>query len=126
MHAGWVPLRSFYGPVQAQLEAKLHEKLSPVHLEVKNESHGAIENESHFHVLVVAEEFEGMRMLEQHRRVNTVLTDGESDLPFHSLRITSKTPTQWSASQAVPAAPTCKGGDGIIGKDGTMQQTSRR
>ena len=77
-------------------------------------------------MLVVAEEFEGMRMLQQHRRVNAVLTDGESELPFHSLRITSKTPTQWSASQAVPAAPSCKGGDGIMGKNGKMQQTSRR
>ena len=97
-----------------------------VHLEVKNESHGAIENESHFHVLIVAEAFEGMRMLEQHRRINAVLTGGDSELPFHSLRITSKAPTQWAGSQAVPAAPSCKGGDGIPGKDGQMQRTSRR
>lgn len=77
-------------------------------------------------MLVVAEEFEGMRMIQQHRRVNAVLTDGESELPFHSLRITSKTPTQWVASKEVPQAPSCKGGDGIMGKDGKMQQTSRR
>jgi BolA protein len=120
------PVRHFYGPVQQALETKLHESLAPLHLEVKNESHGAIENESHFHVLVVAEEFEGMRMVAQHRRVNSVLTEGGAELPFHSLRITSKTPTQWEGSQTAPAAPSCKGGDGIMGKDGKMQRTSSR
>ena len=45
------------------MEAKLQETLTPVHLEVKNESRGAIENESHFHVLVVAEDERTCRQL---------------------------------------------------------------
>ena len=120
------PLRLYHGPVQTALEAKLQDTMSPLHLEVKNESHGAVENESHFHVFVVAEEFEGMRMIAQHRRVNAVIKGDDKDLPFHSLRITSKTPSQWEESTEAPTAPSCKGGDGVMGKDGKMQRTTSR
>ena len=99
--------------VQRSVEARLREVLKPAHLEVTNESHGKIENESHFHVLVVADAFRGKNPLAQHRLVNSALSGEDGELPFHSLRITSKTPAQWSADPAAPSAPQCKGGDGL-------------
>ena len=106
---------SFYGPVQKIVEDKLHSAFSPIHLEVTNESHGKIENESHFHVFVVAEVFRGKKLLAKHRMVNGVFTTDEANLPFHSLRITAKTPEEWSAigGTEAPAPPQCKGGDGL-------------
>ena len=103
----------FYGPVQQSVETRLLSALNPSFLEVTNESHGKIENESHFHVLIVADDFEGKKLLAQHRLVNSVLAQENGELPFHSLRITSKTPAQWSADPAAPSAPQCKGGDGL-------------
>ena len=41
---------SFRGPMQEKVEAALTAHFSPVHLEVLNESHGRIEDESHFKV----------------------------------------------------------------------------
>ena len=44
--------------------------------------------------------------------VNAILAGEDGTLPFHALRITAKTPEQWSASSNVPKAPKCAGGDG--------------
>ena len=106
---------SFYGPVQKQLEATLNTAFSPLHIEVTNESHGPPENESHFHVLLVSSDFEGKRPVAQHRLVNSVLTEGRQELPFHSLRLTTRTPEQWANSKTAPGAPKCSGGDGLRG-----------
>jgi len=103
----------FRGPVQDHIETKLLAAVKPVHLEVHNESHGQAADESHFHVLVVADAFEGLRPLQRHRLINGLFTQEDGDLKFHSLRITAKTPAQWAASDQVPPAPKCSGkGDG--------------
>ena len=60
------------------IEQRLASELSPLHLEVTDESHmhnvpaGA---ESHFKVLVVSEQFDGERLVGRHRRINTLLND---------------------------------------------------
>ena len=74
--------------------------------------HGRVEDESHFHVLIVAPAFEGQALLDRHRAVQTLFTDDAGKLKFHALRITAKTPAQWAKTQTVPAAPKCSGGDG--------------
>ena len=74
--------------------------------------HGNIEDESHFHVLIVAPAFEGQALLDRHRAVQTLFTDDAGRLKFHALRITAKTPAQWAKTQSIPAAPQCSGGDG--------------
>eukprot|EP00959_Pyramimonas_sp_CCMP1952_P466686 9490373-Pyramimonas_sp.AAC.2 len=40
------------------------------HTQVTNESHGRQEDESHFHVLLVAEAFEGVNLIGRHRLVH--------------------------------------------------------
>mmetsp|Transcript_101576 Transcript_101576/g.291567 ORF Transcript_101576/g.291567 Transcript_101576/m.291567 type:complete len:166 (+) Transcript_101576:118-615(+) len=96
---------AFRGPVQEHIEAKIRAELMPEQLEVVNESHGRQSDESHFHVLVVSEAFEGLSPLARHRK------DGA--LKFHSLRITAQTPSGWARDSVVPSAPGCTGkGDG--------------
>ena len=102
----------FYGPVQQRVEAALADAFaSAALLEVTNESHGGVENESHFHVHVVSSAFAGTKLIERHRMVNAALTDDDGKLPFHSLRITALVDDDSGA--AAPDAPKCTGGDGL-------------
>uniref|UniRef100_A0A7S3V1W0 BolA-like protein n=1 Tax=Aplanochytrium stocchinoi TaxID=215587 RepID=A0A7S3V1W0_9STRA len=112
---------AFLGPVQQHIEKTLQEALNPTYLQITNESHGRKEDESHFHVLVVSKVFEENKsLIEKHRRVQSLFTDEEGKLKFHSLRITAKTPEQWEKSNKVQAAPKCTGkGDGRAPTDVT-------
>merc|ERR1711865_554675 len=104
---------AFRGPVQDHIEQTVTSSLDPVHLEVTNESHGRIEDESHFHVLVVSDSFDKVPLIQRHRAVQALFTDEHGALKFHSLRITAKTPKQWAKNNTVSAAPKCTGkGDG--------------
>ncbi|CAE8658782.1 unnamed protein product, partial [Polarella glacialis] len=97
------------GPVHQYVEETLLDALKPAHLEVRNESRHNAADETHFHVLVVSEAFEALTMLESHRLVNDLFMNADSSLKFHSLRITSRTPDQWSSDASVPARPACSG-----------------
>jgi stress-induced morphogen len=44
----------------------------------------------HFQVTVATPEFEGLPLLEQHRRVNTALSEALADGTIHELRIKTK------------------------------------
>jgi len=111
------PLRmlsaGFNGPRQQQITERLTAALDPVHLEVLNTSHGRIEDESHFKVIVVSEVFEGKRVVGRHRAVNAAVAEADGSLGFHSLEIgAAKTPAEWAVDSAVPESPRCRGGDG--------------
>lgn len=73
-------------------------------------------SETHFKVVVVAEEFETTKApLQRHRRVNGILAE-ELEGPVHALSIVAKSPSQWAKSNAVSPSPTCRGGDGSLPK----------
>jgi len=99
---------------KSRIEQTLHEALSPLHLDVTDESHmhnvpaGA---ESHFKVLVVSEGFGAERPLGRHRRVNALLRD-ELDNGLHALSIHAWTPAEWfdKGGGAAPESPPCQGG----------------
>ena len=99
------------GPVQASIEAKLSAALAPDHLEVENDSrrHRAGGAESHFKVVVVSAAFEGVALIDRHRRVNELLADELRD-GVHALQIRAVTPAQWRASAAPLVSPRCSGG----------------
>ncbi|CAN0063440.1 unnamed protein product [Phaeothamnion confervicola] len=99
------------GPMQTLIERKL-QVLEPTYLDVINESHmhSGPASESHFKVVVVSEQFEGKRLLDRHRMVNTLLAE-ELREAIHALSIQSKTPSQWEAEGgAVTPSPPCMGG----------------
>eukprot|EP00752_Nemacystus_decipiens_P009189 g8209.t1 len=100
------------GEMQGTIESRLTEALSPVHLEVINESHmhSGPAKESHFKVVVVSEEFEGKPLLARHRMVNALFAE-EMKGTMHALSIQGKTPAQWEAEgHKVAPSPPCMGG----------------
>jgi stress-induced morphogen len=95
------------------IEHKLGEALRPVHLAVENESrmHNVPKgSETHFKVLVVSETFEGLGLVDRHRRVNAILAD-ELRGGVHALSIRALTPAQWGAEGGAGfVSPPCLGG----------------
>lgn len=92
---------------------KLVDALAPAALSVVDESHmhsvpkGA---QSHFKVVVVAEAFEGVPLVQRHRKVNTALAD-ELAGSIHALSIHAYTPQQWTdRGEVIPKSPPCRGG----------------
>jgi stress-induced morphogen len=66
-------------------------------------------SESHFNVLIVSDAFEGKKLIERHRLVNTVLSE-ELKGTVHALSIQARTVQQWSADPAMSGTPNCMGG----------------
>lgn len=84
------------------IRARLSAALSPVQLEVSDESHhhvgheGARDGKSHFHVRIVSAQFEGLRRLQRHRLVYEALAElMRTDI--HALGIDALAPAELSA-----------------------------
>jgi BolA protein len=98
----------------SRIQASLTNGLTPMHLEVTDESHmhnvpeGA---ESHFKVLAVSETFTGQKLIERHRRVNALVRD-ELAGGLHALAIHAWTPQEWfeKGGGEAPMSPECLGG----------------
>ena len=99
--------------VQTEIEKKLAETFSPLHLEVINESsnHNVPEgSESHFKVVVVSPEFAEKNLLARHRMINAALAD-ELKNSIHALAIHTYTEDEWKeTSCGAPMSPPCLGG----------------
>lgn len=95
---------------KSRIEETLSLALSPLHIEVSDESHmhkvppGA---ESHFKVMVVSEHFANATLVARHRRVNSLLSE-EFQRGLHALAIHAWTPEEWYAKGGVaPDTPPC-------------------
>lgn len=95
------------------IRAKLDAALSPVYLEVLNESrnhHVPQGSETHFKVVIVSAIFEGLGRVQRHRRVYGLLAD-ELMSGVHALAIHAYTLGEWGAQEGViPVSPACRGG----------------
>lgn len=105
--------------VQQTIEQKLTQALAPGHLEVVNESHMHSvppNSETHFKVVAVADQFEGMRKVARHQTVYGILKD-ELAGPVHALALHTYSPQEWRerAGQS-PDSPDCLGGSKHEGK----------
>ncbi len=98
---------------QERIQEKLSTALSPVHLEIENESknHNVPKgSETHFKVLVVSPAFEGLGTIDRHRRVHAALAD-ELRSGLHALTLRALTPAQWESEGAQDfMSPPCLGG----------------
>lgn len=98
---------------QQTIQEKLSAALAPVHLDVENESrmHNVpAGSETHFKVVIVSDAFEGLGLVDRHRRVNAALAD-ELKTGLHALTIRALTPAQWSVEGAAGfQSPPCLGG----------------
>jgi BolA protein len=100
--------------VQQTIETKLRQLLAPTRLEVTNESHMhnvAPGSETHFRVLVVSSEFEGVSRVQRHRRVHRAL-DEELSSGVHALAVDAWTEAEWSERGMASKSPDCRGGAG--------------
>jgi len=98
--------------VEDDIIKKIKRALNPVHLDVTNESH--MHNvppgsESHFKVVVVADEFIGKMLVARHRIINKALTE-ELEGSVHALALHTMTPDEWSEKGIAPDSPLCLGG----------------
>lgn len=99
-------------PVENAIRIKLSNAFKPECLEVHNESHmHAVPpgSESHFRVLVVSSQFEGLPLIKCHRLVNEALKEELSSC-VHALAIQAKTPEQWRRNATLAKSPPCMGG----------------
>lgn len=96
--------------VQQTIEDKLTDALHLKHLEVVNESANhrvPPGSESHFKVVLVADEFDGERLVSRHRRVNDILAE-ELRGAVHALALHTYTETEWRARNGnAPMSPPC-------------------
>jgi BolA protein len=100
--------------VEATIEQKLLNTFSPLYLDVVNESHQhnvPAGSESHFKVVIVSKEFEGKRLIQRHRAINSLLADELSE-KIHALALHTYTEQEWQDyySGDVPLSPKCMGG----------------
>ena len=99
--------------IERTIVEKIEKDLAPVHLEIKNESgmHSVPPgSETHFKVLVVSSAFEGLGLVDRHRRVNDLLRE-EFGAGLHALSLRALTLEQWE--QQAPTlfeSPPCLGG----------------
>lgn len=83
------------------IRMKLEQDLSPVSLEIINESHlhaGHQESfdgsgETHLRIKIVSSAFEGLSRIERHRKVNELVAD-EIALGLHAIAIEIKAPSE--------------------------------
>ncbi|MDW3096164.1 MAG: BolA/IbaG family iron-sulfur metabolism protein [Gammaproteobacteria bacterium] len=99
--------------IQTAIEEKINASLTPLYLEVLNESsnHNVPPgSESHFKVTVVSNEFDGKMLIARHRIINKLLAE-ELAGAIHALSIHSFTPDEWAEkNQQSPQSPPCLGG----------------
>ncbi|MBL4721571.1 MAG: BolA family transcriptional regulator [Alphaproteobacteria bacterium] len=99
--------------VQQGITEKLQSALTPSHLDVINESH--MHNvppgsESHFKVVIVSDQFDGLPRIKRHQTVNGVLSK-ELREDIHALSMTTLTPAEWiKRGGKVLDSPQCHGG----------------
>ena len=99
--------------VASQIHDTLVAALSPLRLDVVDESHRhnvPSGSESHFKLTIVSEAFADQSMVARHRSVNKLLAHQLTG-PVHALGLHTHTPAEWAArGQSVPASPPCRGG----------------
>lgn len=91
----------------------LVDALTPVHLDVINESsnHNVPANsETHFKVVIVSDQFADKTLVQRHRTINKLLADQLAG-PIHALSLHTHTQSEWlDRGGVVPDSPPCRGG----------------
>jgi BolA protein len=96
---------------QIVIEQTVQQAFSPAHLELVNESYMhsvPAGSESHFKLVLVTDQFNGLRSVARHQKVYAALGDVMQQI--HALALHTYTPEEWQVKQAAPASPQCLGG----------------
>ena len=95
--------------VEKKIEHTLSDNFELSHLEVINESHmhSGPNTETHFKVVLVSEEFEDVKLVQRHRKINELLKY-ELENGVHALSLHLFTQSEWKAKeQHVKDSPPC-------------------
>ena len=90
----------------------INARFLPVHIELVNESHMHSvppNSETHFKLVLVAQEFEGLNKVKRHQAVYSALSEYMSN-PIHALALHTYSPEEWAKSNTVADSPNCMGG----------------
>ena len=97
--------------IQNELEAIISKDFAPEPIELVNESYMhsvPAGSESHFKLVLVSEQFSGMRSVARHQKVYAAL--GDMMQKIHALALHTYTPEEWQAQGIAPDSPQCLGG----------------
>ncbi len=90
--------------ITQNIKDKIQTQFSPSHFEIEDESHmhaghqgHSGHGESHFRLLIVTAEFEGLTRVARHRAVNACLAE-ELSGPVHALAMKTLTPSEYAAA----------------------------
>ena len=93
-----------------RIESFLDRGIVLLHLNVIDESQGhnvPDGSESHFKVIAVSDDFEGLSRINRHRRINSLL-QSEFDRGMHALAIHAYTESEWKDRFGeAPLSPPC-------------------
>lgn len=96
-----------------RIETLLTDYFKPNLLSVVDESHQhhvPKNAETHFYVLVVSEQLNGLKRLDRHRLLNNLLSE-EFNKGLHALTLHPYTPKEWQARKdTIPESPPCHDG----------------
>ena len=95
--------------VEKKIEHTLSDNFNLSHLEVINESHmhSGPNTESHFKVILVSDEFEDVKLVQRHRRINELLKF-ELENGVHALSLHLFTKDEWKEKEEyVKDSPPC-------------------
>ena len=95
--------------VEKKIEHTLSDNFDLSYLEVINESHmhSGPNTESHFKVILVSDEFEDMKLVQRHRRINELLKF-ELENGVHALSLHLFTNNEWKDKEEyVKDSPPC-------------------
>ena len=97
--------------LQQRIQLKVEGEIIPQHFELINESHmhSGPATESHFKLIIVSEQFQGLNAVKRHQQLYGLLSDELRD-GVHALALHLYTPEEWAKRQSAPASPNCLGG----------------
>jgi len=96
--------------LQALIEHEIKKGFSVYYLDLENESqkHSRGEPESHFKLILVSNDFEGVTKVRRHQSVYKVLSGLMPQ--FHALALHLYTEEEWMSLPELPVSPICGGG----------------
>lgn len=94
--------------LQTRIQTTL-QTLKPDYLDVQDESHRHARGlETHYKVVIVSQEFDGLPLIRRHQRIHAALGDLMGH--FHALALHTYTPAEWAQREQAPTSPACRGG----------------
>ncbi len=93
-----------------RLDHALSHALKPVLLKIENESFRhrvPADAESHFKIIIVSSQFEGLKQIDRHRMIQSIVAAEFKD-GLHALSLSLHTPVEWQNTQSVIASPPCQ------------------